>query len=155
MTQRTEQMTGFFEQIQSDKRLRPVHLSLCMALCSCWKSNNYQMPFRITRKRIMALASICSTATYHQCMRDLSTFGHIKYRPDYNYYKGSQVAILNRLHHAGLSGNSDEPGISGLERGAVEENCHPKIKRVGSEPRHKIRQVLRSFMPVERSPKDS
>ncbi|WP_419699092.1 hypothetical protein [Mucilaginibacter sp. NFX135] len=88
-----ENITGFFRQVQSDKRLRPVHLSLCMALCTCWQSGNYQMPFRVTRKGLMELARIGSTATYHKCIKELLGFGYIDYRSDYNYYKGSQVSL--------------------------------------------------------------
>ncbi|OCX52796.1 hypothetical protein BEL04_00220 [Mucilaginibacter sp. PPCGB 2223] len=88
-------ITDFFGQAQADKRLGRVHLSLCMALSTYWQANHCRMPFRVTRKRLMELARIYSTATYHKCIKEMVAFGYIEYKPNYNYYKGTQVRLLS------------------------------------------------------------
>jgi hypothetical protein len=41
----------------------------------------------------MSLAHINSIATYHKCIKDLSSFGYIGYMPSYNYHQGSLVYL--------------------------------------------------------------
>lgn len=88
-----DQLMVFIEASEKDKRLTCTHVSFFMALVYCWKRNDYQVPFQISRKTIMEFAKIKSTATYHKCIQEMSAFGYIEYLPSYNPLKGSNVKI--------------------------------------------------------------
>ena len=84
----------FYERAQNDERLSPYHLSLYLALFWSWQKSGYQSSFPVCRKFLMTLAKIQSIATYHKCIREMSDFGYIEYKPSYNYYKGSRIKLL-------------------------------------------------------------
>jgi hypothetical protein len=50
--------------------------------------------FRISRKILMRLSRIRSIATYHRRMKELVNYGYIIYRPSYDPYRASRVALL-------------------------------------------------------------
>jgi hypothetical protein len=77
-----------------NNKLTPIHLSLYLALFFCWKESGYQNSFKISRKRVMVLARIHSSATYHKCIREMAEFGYIVYRPNYDHFTGSQIKLV-------------------------------------------------------------
>lgn len=85
------QLTRFFFQAMNDKRVLPSHISLYLALFWNWKQHEFAATFPVYRKYLMKLAHINSIATYHKCIRELSSFGYIGYMPSYNYHQGSLV----------------------------------------------------------------
>ena len=85
---------SFLQRLNTDKRISPVHISLCMALFFYWQLNDDHMPFKVSRKQLMQFSKIQSTATYHKCVREMIVFGYINYAPDYNHFKGTQVSLL-------------------------------------------------------------
>ncbi len=88
-----DQLLIFIEASEKDERLTSTHVSFLVALVCCWKRNEYQVPFQISRKIIMKLAKIRSTATYHKCAQEMSAFGYIEYLPSYDPLRGSNVKI--------------------------------------------------------------
>jgi hypothetical protein len=87
--------TGFFDRIIHDRNLNPTHVSLYIALFQYWNVNRFQNPISITREEVMRISKICSTATYHKCMRELNEKGYIKYEPSFNPFKGSMVILFH------------------------------------------------------------
>lgn len=87
------QLARFFFQAINDKRVLPSHISLYLALFWKWKQYNFSAPFPVYRKDLMSLAHINSIATYHKCIKELSSFGYIGYMPSYNYHQGSLVYL--------------------------------------------------------------
>jgi hypothetical protein len=87
------QLARFFFQALNDKRVLPSHISLYLALFWNWKQHNFSAPFPVYRKDLMNLAHINSIATYHKCIKELSSFGYIGYMPSYNYHQGSLVYL--------------------------------------------------------------
>jgi hypothetical protein len=85
----------FVQQGRTNERLKATHISVYMALFCCWNIVNYQVPFRISRKRIMEMSKIQSIATYHKCMREISEFGYIEYKPSFDKFQGTQVTFIN------------------------------------------------------------
>jgi hypothetical protein len=81
---------------KTEAGLRPTHLSLFLALFWTWHQNGYQEYFTVYRSDLMNLGKIKSIATYHKCMKDLSVLGYIEYRPAFDYYKGSQVRLIQK-----------------------------------------------------------
>jgi hypothetical protein len=88
-----KQLTGFFERVSNDERLNPTHVSLYMSLFQYWNINRFQNPISITRHEVMRISKIYSKATYHKCMRELHTFGYLRYEPSYNPFRGSLVHL--------------------------------------------------------------
>jgi hypothetical protein len=102
---RYEKLTHFIERIVLDTRLKPVHISLFIALCHGWIASKFQRSYRITRRLLMNASRIRSRATYHKTMKELQSFGYLKYNPSYHPFKASEVEILDD----GLNATHDEP----------------------------------------------
>ena len=83
----------FFHVAQNDVRLSSTHICLYFVLFKCWLKNNRQNIFAITRRSIMELAKIKSTATYHKCISELYKYGYINYIPSYHPAIGTLVSL--------------------------------------------------------------
>lgn len=88
-------IAAFYARAKEDHRSTATHQSLYLALLYCYQQGGYREVITISRRELMPLARIQSVATYHKCIRELKHFGYIEYHPTYNYYKGSQVRLLN------------------------------------------------------------
>ena len=88
-------LTGFFDRIILERDLNPTHISLYIALFQFWNINRFQNPISITRDEVMRISKICSKATYHKCMKELTSKGYIQYDPSFNPYRGSLVTLFN------------------------------------------------------------
>jgi hypothetical protein len=86
----------FLNRIADDKRLNTSHISLCFALIICWDQQRHKLPFKISRRIVMDYGKIGSISTYHICIKDLISFGLIRYAPSYNSYQGTLVTLLIR-----------------------------------------------------------
>ena len=84
-----------FDRIIQDQNLNPTHISLYITLFQYWNINHFQNPISITREEVMRISKICSTATYHKCIKELNEKGYIKYEPSFNPFKGSMVILFN------------------------------------------------------------
>lgn len=84
-------LAGYIKRITADSRLNTSHLSLYMALLTCWQNQECNGQFKISRKEIMRLSKIAAISTYHRCMREMIQYGYFKYEPEYDSYKGSKV----------------------------------------------------------------
>lgn len=84
-------LAGYLRRITADTRVNTSHLSIYMALLTCWQDQNYPGQFKISRKEVMQLSKIAAISTYHRCMKEMISFGYFKYEPEYDSYKGSKV----------------------------------------------------------------
>lgn len=75
----------------TDSRILATHVSMFTALFVCWQHCGFTSPFAVTRKKLMAYSRIASIATYHKCIRELDSFGYIRYQPSYHPTMGSLV----------------------------------------------------------------
>ena len=87
-------MGAFFEAIQENNRIGPVHVSLYMALLYERARQGFADPFHIFSHTLMPMAKISGSATYYRTIRDLHRFGFIRYMPSHNYMIGSEVYML-------------------------------------------------------------
>lgn len=90
-------MTSFYEAIRDDPGIGPTHNSLYMAIFQLYNLNDLKNPVNICRKKVMEVAKISGLATFHKNIKDLNTFGYIKYLPSYNSSKSSQANLLKPL----------------------------------------------------------
>lgn len=91
-----ELLKDYIGKITSDKRLKPVHVSLLIALCERWIISDFNVYYNITRKVLMERSRIKSKTTYHKILGDLQRFGLLKYIPSYHPHHGSTVKLLNK-----------------------------------------------------------
>jgi hypothetical protein len=100
----------FMHELASDIRLKPTHISLCLALCHARVRSNFQNVFQVSRSKLMAASRIQSRATYHKVMKELQAFGYLKYTPSYHPVKGSSVGLVIRASgsNQGVSKVSDD-----------------------------------------------
>ena len=86
----------FLNRMADDERLNTSHISLCFALIICWNDQKHKLPFKISRRILMDYSKIGSISTYHICIRDLISFGLIRYAPSYDSYQGTLVTLLTK-----------------------------------------------------------
>jgi len=82
-----------------DRRLRPVHVALIVALCHLWMKNSFSKWYPINRKRLMRLSRIHSNATYHKVINELQYYGYLHYHPSFHPEHGSRVRIVFQSKH--------------------------------------------------------
>lgn len=87
----------FLNRMADDERLNTSHISLCFALVICWDQQRHRLPFKISRRVLMEYGKIASISTYHICIKDLISFGLIRYAPSYDSYQGTLVTLLIRM----------------------------------------------------------
>ncbi|HEY8784134.1 MAG TPA: hypothetical protein VIM16_21075 [Mucilaginibacter sp.] len=87
----------FLNRMADDDRLNTSHISLCFALIICWNDQKNKFPFKISRRMLMSYGKIASISTYHICIKDLISFGLIRYAPSYNSYQGTLVTLLTKM----------------------------------------------------------
>jgi hypothetical protein len=89
----TEQLTGFYEAIESDQRITPIHISIYMAIVLAYLIHSEENPIQIDRDVLMQHAKISARSTYYKSLQQLHEYGYIKYIPSYNFYLGSLVYL--------------------------------------------------------------
>jgi hypothetical protein len=89
-----ELLKDYIGKITSDERLKPVHVSLLIALCERWIINDFNICYTMSRKILMERSRIKSKATYHKALQDLQRFGLVKYIPSYHPRHGSTIKLL-------------------------------------------------------------
>lgn len=90
---RLDQLTSYVDRILVDDRIKPIHIALTTALCHLWIVNQFDNPYRVSRRVLMKASRIRSKATYHKIISDLSSLGYITYKPSYHPKKGSTIAL--------------------------------------------------------------
>ncbi len=88
-------LTAYLHKIVDDNRLKPVHLSLSLAIFDTWIKSNFEQPFRVSRSELMRASRIRSYATYHKALKELQQSGYLTYTPSYHPIKASTVHLLN------------------------------------------------------------
>ena len=87
-------LNNFLGLAAKDDRLSVTHIGLFTALHHLSNDKPPGDFFRISRKVLMRFSHIRSFVTYHKYIRELNEYGYIIYQPSYDYYKGSQAALL-------------------------------------------------------------
>ena len=83
-----------FQLINADTRLSPFHVSLYYSLFQYWNISKFRNPISISRDDQMQASKIGSVNTYLRCLKELDTWGYIKYVPSHNPMKGSSVYMF-------------------------------------------------------------
>ena len=113
-------LNEFFGRMAGDKRLSSYHISLYLALFRQWNACRFANRFVISRSEMMDLARIGSANTYARCMRELTEWGYIHYKPSSNLHCGSTVSCIRFDAEAGSA--SDTESDTGIKCDTT-ENC--------------------------------
>lgn len=84
-------LSDFFTAIENDARIGTTHISIFAALVEFQKKCANANPIQVYSYQIMRIAKIAAPWTYHRCVRELSEYGYIDYRPSFNKTCGSKV----------------------------------------------------------------
>ncbi len=87
-------LSDFFSAIANDPRIGVSHISLYCALLQSCSEPGHSLVISITKNELMKVAKISGLATYHKCIRDLHSYGYIRYQPCYNHRKKSRVEFI-------------------------------------------------------------
>lgn len=88
-------LANFFTAIAHDPRIGVSHISVYCALLQFVHIQNACDPVLIKSDEVMKTAKISGLGTYHRCIRDLHSYGYIRYVPSYNHRKKSKVYLLS------------------------------------------------------------
>jgi hypothetical protein len=120
---------GWIDRVMVDDRLTPQHVSLYIALFQHWNQNRFRVPLTIHRDDMMTIAKIGSLNTYTKCLKDLSTWGYLRYQPSFNPQQGSKVHLY-RFDKGGSKG-SGAGGSKARDRGSGKATDKAGSKGVG------------------------
>ncbi|SDW13427.1 hypothetical protein SAMN05444410_101313 [Hydrobacter penzbergensis] len=84
-------LSDFFIAIDKDPRISITHIGLYAALLQYWSEHGFENPVHVFSYEIMKIAKISTKTTYHKIIKDLSSYGYIRYEPSYKRNKGSKV----------------------------------------------------------------
>jgi len=82
-----------FEKMDQIPELKPHHISLYMALFRLWNWAQFENPIIIHRQEVMKMARIKSPTTFSSAMKDLKTYGFVKYKPSNDPEVNSKVYL--------------------------------------------------------------
>jgi len=89
----SDQFLQFFKKINNDARISVTHISLYCTLLKLILEQRVQ-PILIMAPELMKSAKIAGLGTYHRCIRDLHSFGYIRYEPSFNHRKKSRIYLF-------------------------------------------------------------
>ena len=74
-------MRTFIQQAKDDPRIGPMHLGLYLAVLSLWSTQTAGSSVEISARKLMPLAKIGGSRSYHRSIRQLHEYGYLKYEP--------------------------------------------------------------------------
>ncbi len=89
----TSEILGrFFQSIEKDGRISITHIGVYAALLQFWRQNGFPTPMFAFSKQVQEIAKV-SRFTFQKCVRDLSEYGYIKYKPSFKRNRGSEINL--------------------------------------------------------------
>lgn len=89
-----EQILDFIHSAKMDSRIRPLHISLYLAIFQYWVAGDCNNPVIISRRKIMDASKVKSIVSYHKGMQELCAFQYISYIPSYDPRTRTLVYLL-------------------------------------------------------------
>lgn len=81
-------------KLQSIKGVNFMHTALFFAIITEWQRQNYPAWVKTSRRRLLALSSIRSPASFHRSIKILVNHGIIEYDPSFHPIEGSRIKII-------------------------------------------------------------
>lgn len=124
-------------KLLAEPTYRPHHMSLYMAIFHWWNNERFPQSLRIERPLLMQQARIGSKATYSAALRELESWGLIRYHPTRNSVEGTRISIIELSGEVGPE--VAQPEATGRPRsGPTSDKSHgPEVNQpVASEVGH-------------------
>ncbi len=83
----------FLSAIEDDGRVGTTHIGIYAALLQYWQKHQCQDPIITFSYEIMRIAKISSSATYHKSIRELNSYGYIRYEPSFKRNQASKIYL--------------------------------------------------------------
>jgi hypothetical protein len=87
-------LSDFFLAIEKDFRISTTHIAIYAALLQYRIGKGFINPILVFRHEVTPLAKISSAYTYHKCIKELSSYGYIKYVPSFKKTQGSMIYFV-------------------------------------------------------------
>lgn len=84
-------LSEFFNAISGDPRISITHIGIYAALLQYWSEHHFENPVHVFSYEIMKIAKISASTTYHKSIKDLNSYGYIRYEPSYKRNRGSKI----------------------------------------------------------------
>lgn len=88
-----DRIQQFSMKILGDDRAQHAHLALAFAMVTCCRRAGKGGVWRTSRRILMGLSGIKSTATYHYCIQDLQDWGYLLYSPSHHPKNASSFKL--------------------------------------------------------------
>lgn len=105
------QLNSVLEMFNNDNRVKQGHITLYLAFFHLWNRKFFKETLTINRELIMERAKIKSKTTYHNHLRDLDTWGYLKYYPSYHPSRGSKIKMTRACTISGTTSGTEEVQI--------------------------------------------
>lgn len=87
-------LTGFFERIRNDHRISTTHIGIFAAVLHYSVKSGGCNPVRAYSRDIMEIAKISALKTYCRCIKDLDSYGYIRYNPSKKKNVPSRILFI-------------------------------------------------------------
>jgi len=87
-------LAEFFQAVQSDFRISKTHIAIYSSILYCWQTKGQPTPLKVFSHEIMRIAKIEACSTYHRCLKELDSFGYLKYEPSFKKNDPSSLHLL-------------------------------------------------------------
>jgi len=88
-------MNAAIGRIADDERCTASHASLYHALFYCWNRNRFSDPLFVYRDQLQRISHVASTKVYYQCLRDLESWGYIRYIPSQSVTRPTKIHMIH------------------------------------------------------------
>lgn len=88
---RAKPLADFFFAIKKDGRISITHIGIYAALLQFRMDNGFTNPIQAFSREIMQIAKISAPITYHRCIRELSEYGYVNYKPSFKRNQASKI----------------------------------------------------------------
>ncbi|EJL62816.1 hypothetical protein [Flavobacterium sp. CF136] len=91
-------LSDFFTAIKKDFRISTTHIAIYAALLQCRADKGFINPIEVYRHEVALVAKVLSAYTYHKCIRELSSYGYLKYEPSFKKTQGSKIYFMDSIN---------------------------------------------------------
>ena len=83
----------FMDQAKGDPRIGPLHISLYVAIYSCWIRQGGGQVVEVSAKELKDLAKISGGTPFYRRLKQLHKYGYLVYEPSFNPVVRSRVML--------------------------------------------------------------
>lgn len=86
-----QHLSDFFETVSGDPRIGANHIVVYLALVNVWQVQDCPNQIQVATYEMLQLTRIRSSDTYLKHVRELASFGYIKYQPALNEHVKAEI----------------------------------------------------------------